>query len=381
MKRKKRSKQLILTITLVTIFSICMFLVSNNKLKYKKELNINIGDMVPTIESYVRKSTLKKVKSKNIEWQGLAIENNRVYNSGTYLGYIKFKGKNIKLILNVIDDEKPVIKGVKDIIIYQNDDVDLLKDITVNDNSNDKVSIKVEGKYNASEIGEYVLSYIAKDKSDNKTVKKFKLIVKEKEIIPLKTNTVENVSIGTTTKGYTIKRVNGIYYVNGLLIANKTYSLPSEYAPGGLLEEFSQAFEQMKNEASKEGVSLYVISGYRSYAAQSAIYNKYVNKDGVLTADTYSARAGHSEHQSGLAADINSLDQSFINTKEGKWLNENCYKYGFIIRYPKDKEEETGYMYEPWHIRYVGIEIAKDLYNNGNWLSLEKYLGITSKYN
>ena len=103
-------------------------------------------------------------------------------------------------------------------------------------------------------------------------------------------------------------------------------------------------------------------------------------------ADTYSARPGHSEHQTGLAADIKGpnnnlyLDQRWINTSEGQWLNNNCYKYGFIIRYPSGKESITGYIYEPWHIRYVGTEVATQLYNGGNWITLEEYLGIDSKY-
>ena len=165
------------------------------------------------------------------------------------------------------------------------------------------------------------------------------------------------------------------------MIANKTYALPSTYAPRKLVDTFMNAFNSMQAAASTEGISLFVQSGYRSYTTQNTLYNRYVNRDGKTLADTYSARPGYSEHQSGLAADINSLDQSFINTPEGKWLNNNCYKYGFIIRYPKGKEEQTGYMYEPWHIRYVGTDVATILYNNGDWLSLEEYLGITSKYN
>ena len=110
------------------------------------------------------------------------------------------------------------------------------------------------------------------------------------------------------------------------------------------------------------------------------LYNNYVNRDGVVAADTYSARAGHSEHQSGLAFDVNTINDSFANTEEGKWLNDNCYKYGFILRYPNGKSDETGYQYEPWHFRYVGVELAEKLYNNGNWITVEDYFGITSRY-
>ena len=184
----------------------------------------------------------------------------------------------------------------------------------------------------------------------------------------------------TTSKGYTVEQKNGAYYINGILVANKSYSLSNTYNPGGLLSVFMNTYNNMNNDAKNQGINLRIISGFRSYDKQKTLYNNYVARDGKIAADRYSARAGHSEHQTGLAADINSLEQSWENTKEGKWLNDNCYKYGFIIRYPKGKESITGYMFEPWHIRYVGVEVATALYNNGNWLTLEEYLGIDSKY-
>ena len=95
--------------------------------------------------------------------------------------------------------------------------------------------------------------------------------------------------------------------------------------------------------------------------------------DGKEKADTYSSRAGYSDHQTGLTIDLNTVNISFAGTNESNWLKDNCWKYGFIIRYPEGKDSITGYTYEPWHIRYVGKELAKTLYNNGNWLSLEEY--------
>lgn len=182
----------------------------------------------------------------------------------------------------------------------------------------------------------------------------------------------------TTSKGYKIETKNGITYVDGILIANKTYSIPKSYAPGGLTKECSSAFSKMKKAAARDGVNLFIVSGYRSYDTQKRIYNNYVAKDGKALADTYSARPGTSEHQTGLAMDLNSLKSSFANTKEGKWLQKNAYKYGFIIRYPKGKQNITGYVYEPWHVRYVGADRAKRIYKSG--LCLEEYYGITSKY-
>ena len=116
------------------------------------------------------------------------------------------------------------------------------------------------------------------------------------------------------------------------------------------------------------------------YQDQEYIYNNYVRMDGQEAADTYSARAGFSEHQTGLVLDLNTVDISFDNTNESNWLRDNSYKYGFIIRYPKGKENITGYTYEPWHIRYVGKNLAKEIYNNGDYLTLEEYFGIDSNY-
>lgn len=166
-------------------------------------------------------------------------------------------------------------------------------------------------------------------------------------------------------------------YIRGILIVNKTYALPADYAPG--VDEGAQAaFDEMQAAAAEEGLNIYISSGYRSYDYQAGLYQRYVDKDGKAEADRYSARPGHSEHQTGLAFDLNSIDNSFANTAEGKWVTRNCYKYGFIIRYPSDKEDVTGYMWEPWHIRYLGKETAQAVYDSG--LCLEEYLGITSQY-
>lgn len=203
-----------------------------------------------------------------------------------------------------------------------------------------------------------------------------------------------DINLEKTETGHTIKNIDGVTYVDGFLIVNKTYSLPDTYVPTDtsspvtkesgvdcLTVKTLEAFNNMNKDAKQEGLKLWIASGYRSYSYQDKLYNKYVSQDSVESVDTYSARPGHSEHQTGLAFDLNTVTQSFANTKEGKWINENCYKYGFIIRYPKDKLAETGYVYEPWHLRYVGVELATKLYNDGSWTTLEDYFGITSVYN
>ena len=170
---------------------------------------------------------------------------------------------------------------------------------------------------------------------------------------------------------------DGLTYINGILIVNKTYALPSTYSPD-VDSEANAALAKMFQAAKADGISLTVVSGYRSYERQNTLYNNYVARDGVEAADTYSARPGHSEHQTGLAFDLNSLEESFGETKEGIWLREHCWEYGFIIRYPKGKEDITGYMYEPWHVRYLGETVAKSVFESG--LCLEEYLNVTSVY-
>lgn len=184
--------------------------------------------------------------------------------------------------------------------------------------------------------------------------------------------------VAVTAKGFSIRQIDGITYVNEILIANKTYGLPESYAPGDLAGEVKQAFDVLQKAAAKEGLNLYISSGYRSYTRQENIYNNYVKQDGKDKADTYSARAGYSEHQTGLCFDLNTIDDSFANTPESKWLEKHAQEYGFIIRYPKGKENVTGYQYEPWHLRYLGTELAERVYESG--LCLEEYLGISSAY-
>lgn len=168
-----------------------------------------------------------------------------------------------------------------------------------------------------------------------------------------------------------------ITYINGILIANKTYALPSTYNPGAD-PTAKAALNEMFAAAKKDGLNLFICSGFRSYSTQKTLYNNYVARDGKAEADRYSARPGHSEHQTGLGFDINKANSSFEGTPEALWLAANCHKYGFIIRYPQGKEHITGYIYEPWHVRYLGVDTATAVYNSG--LCLEEYLGITSVY-
>lgn len=162
-------------------------------------------------------------------------------------------------------------------------------------------------------------------------------------------------------------------YINGILVVNKKYSVPSTYSPGVNGTAYN-AYIALKNAANAAGYSMPLISGYRSYQTQVNLYNRYVAQYGESIANTFSAKPGHSEHQTGLAFDVGSIDNNYGNTSAGIWLAQNAHKFGFIIRYPKGKESITGYQYEPWHIRYLGTSVATDIYNKG--VCLEEYLGI-----
>lgn len=186
----------------------------------------------------------------------------------------------------------------------------------------------------------------------------------------------ESLTIPVTVRE--LRVVDGCTYVDDILVANKTYSLPSDYDPG-LLPVTEEAFEELCNTAAQQGLDIYQGSGYRDYDFQVTVYNSMVNGYSKEYADTWSARPGHSEHQTGYTIDCNTIDnEGFADTAEGKWLAAHCHEFGFIIRYPLGKEDITGYSYESWHIRYVGKEHAAAIHEQG--LTLEEYLDIDSKY-
>lgn len=171
--------------------------------------------------------------------------------------------------------------------------------------------------------------------------------------------------------------VNKYYYVGEKYVPKNLVSIDSKYQSGGkkLTSEAVEAFNKMASAAKEEGYTIRAVSTYRSYSYQNTLYNNYANRDGYENADTYSARPGYSEHQTGLAVDVDNAKisyTSFGQTKEFAWMKENAHKYGYILRYTKENEFITGYMNEPWHYRYVGVEIATKM-KNENISSYEEY--------
>jgi len=178
-------------------------------------------------------------------------------------------------------------------------------------------------------------------------------------------------------------------------LVNKQHSLDKTYEPTDLVTvdvptalenpEINQlrkaaadALKEMFSKAKEADIKLYARSGYRSYKTQEALFKNYSAKNGKEAANRYSAKPGQSEHQTGLVMDVTSesvnlqLTEDFGETEEGKWISKHAHEFGFIIRYPKDKENITGYIYEPWHLRYLGIDLATEVYQSG--LTYEEFL-------
>lgn len=205
-------------------------------------------------------------------------------------------------------------------------------------------------------------------------------------------NIVTHVNIGLDNPYYTNTKpstnlntelilVNKYNYVTENYVPENLQPLNTSYARSGmqLVDIAKEAFESMSDDAKKEGMNIIAMSSYRSYDYQVNLYNNYVKTDGKEAADTYSARPGYSEHQTGLAVDVYNLElpyTSFEKTEEFNWMQENAYKYGFILRFPKDKVDITGYQYEAWHYRYVGKEVAKYIHNHN--MTLEEYIAKKS---
>lgn len=288
---------------------------------------------------------------------------------------VKVYYKNIFILLIVI---LIGIFGVKELYVFLNDDTN----INIDSNNSNKVNNEEE-------------NHEENIKEDNNIFSKEKYYHKENldRYNNLKNNSSYSIS-------EIIMRVNTSidkeFYSSiketpnpsdTLVLVNKYYKLPSGYEPDDLIttsnnkssvkmrKEASSALESMSNAMWDDDIKILLQSGYRSEDTQEYLYNNYVKSDGKEEADTYSARPGHSEHQTGLAIDLTmdgTLEETFEDTLAFTWLTKNAHKYGFILRYPKDKVYMTGYMYEPWHYRYVGVEVATIIKNEN--LTFEEYL-------
>lgn len=319
-------------------------------------------------------------------WFGLS--NNKKENDKLLdLGFTKEEIKNIKETFNEEDIDKFITIESKDVIkemINTTDfDSDKLDDyLTYYQNNKDiKISniIKLVNndidKIKDLEYDDIILSLVDEDYYIYDNTVRYVNYYKENSNLSTK-NIITNVNSNIDRPYYTDMESTDMSKGN-LIIVNKYYQLSEDYVPSDLVtiesgytgwngaqltKDAYEAFKLMVDAAKKDGIKIFSFSPYRSYQTQYNTYWGYVSSYGREETDTFSARPGSSEHQTGLAVDINGCDDNFGDTKEGKWLVNNSYKYGFILRYPKGKEYITGYQYEPWHFRFVGVDAATKIY-------------------
>lgn len=211
-----------------------------------------------------------------------------------------------------------------------------------------KTEVKNESFYIEKNKNRYLLY-----KNNNKSLSDEEVIIHVNIGLdrPFYSNTRETVNLGES------------------ILVNKYNYLSKDYIPKNLkkidnttlINYVCDAFNAMKNDIKENNLNIIAVSGYRSFEYQDKLYKRYERYDGREKADTYSARAGYSEHQTGLAVDVSNGElpyTQFENTEEYKWMTENAYKYGFILRYPKNKDKITGYIFESWHFRYVGVKVS-----------------------
>ena len=396
--RRIRKEFIIACIVLLTIIGLIIGLIfyfnrDQLILEYQDNVEVNLNDEVyntdyiTKLENGVILTEKEKIDTSSlgvIEIKVLIKDNNN-------------KEREYKYHINVVDKEDPVITFKSELSTQVGTKIDLLKDVSATDNSGEEITVEVEGEYDFDKEGEYKLNYVAKDSSGNVKKEEFTLKVTKKQEVQPTPAPVSDKEF-TTSNGHKGVVKNGITYIDGYMIANKTYSVPKNIYPENavkcvdgnrndqiLNKTTCSAAQEMIEAAKKEGVTLYIASGYRSYSTQNYLWTTRRDSNGKAFADSGTARAGHSEHHTGLGFDMcgsgkGCITSEYANTTGAKWMNANAYKFGLILRYPNGKTDETGYKYESWHFRYVGKELAQKLYNNGDWITLENYFGITSKY-
>lgn len=364
-RRKKRVRLKIgRIITLVILLAIIIAFTINYKTLKIKYLSHTTKYNEDTIAVLLEENLINKIKDSKYSATLDEIINTDYYDSNNIDKYLKITYYN----------QEDFIKNTKELIDkgYNPDEINL-----INDNLKDEsIKILLDNDY-LKEITELLkINYFNEEKLNRyiKYLKDKKLDVE---------NTVTYVNIGLDNKYYTnVIKLDNQDSVD--VIVNKYHVLSSDYVPkklesvkygsGTMRHDAKVAFDKMCDASRKDNIYISGGSGYRSYSYQKTLYNNYVARDGFDEAETYSARPGYSEHQTGLAMDIVNGNGKFISAsdKEYTWLIKNSYKYGFILRYPKGKETLTGYMYEEWHYRYLGEELAKKVYDSG--LTYDEYV-------
>lgn len=372
-KRKKNNKKkvLILIIVIILIPSLVYILMPKNYGYNKKAIEVfKENDLYEQIKE-------KKIYSETLEE---AINQNS-FNKEYFLEYL-----DIKYI-----DDKNFVSNINKLLNlgYSSKDIN-----AIYNKIPDSVNIIIDSKYNKDIINIINLSYF---KIDNLKRYLDYDIMEVKSIYDI-SNIKKDFNYEDVVT-YVNANLDKEYYSSDNLISNEDASkidvlvnkyhkldenyepsdltiIDSKYASGTqkLRKEAQIKFEEMASDMAKENLKIYAGSTYRSYTYQKGLYDRYVKKDGFAAAETYSARSGYSEHQLGLAVDIVNGKWDYLseNDKEYDYLVKNSYKYGFILRYPRGSEYVTGYMFEDWHFRYLGVELATKVFNSG--LTYDEYI-------
>lgn len=314
------------------------------------------------------------LKSFRADYSKLKFEDGKKYPKvGTYDLQIDYSvnGSDKQTIIKIaVEDTKgPEFTTFPDKIeIKKGTDLNTLAtNFNAKDVSPFEITVNAE-KLDINQTGEFEVEVTATDSYKNKSVRKANIIVIEDKVDINSSPTID--SKPKPPSADVVKPT----YVNGIMIVNKKNPVPSTYMPYENAEAGKQARSMIK-EMQDLGYNIHnSYSGFRSFDTQAGLYQNYVTKYGKQEADTFSARAGYSEHQTGLAFDLLHKNGTLVETSpEVNWISKNAHRYGFIVRYLAGKEHITGYQAEPWHIRYIGT-LATDIYNSG--LTLEEYLGV-----
>jgi len=376
MKKRKRKinkkRILILILFLLIILSIGIYLIVPKRYGYQKDV-INVFKE----DNFYEKIKETKKYSKTLETA--VIENN--YKKEYFDEYLD---------INYVEEEN-FINNINKLLDlgYKNKDIN-----TFYEKVPKSIDVITSNKYDKNIINYISLDYFKEENLDRYIKYDF-----------IDTKSVYDTTILKEKYNYedTVTFVNAYldkdYYSNDIplskdkaskldVIVNKYYKLDKDYEPEDLTvinskfasgtqklrKEAADKFEEMASDMLKENLKIYAGSTYRSYSYQEGLYNRYVKKDGFKEAETYSARAGYSEHQLGLAVDIVNGKWNYLSEgdKEYTWLINNSYKYGFILRYPHESEYITGYVFEDWHFRYLGIDLATKVHESK--LTYDEYI-------
>ena len=382
MKRRMKKKALLfiilILILIILLISIFLLYTNNNKFKIKnigynsieaeKILKLNDTEINKIIKYNYNENILYVIKSDNYDSKKLDLYLKYI-NENKDINYLKiFNLINHKDVdINKIDEYINLLKeydNLEAIIMYINNYKALNIDLTPT-----TLSFMTEKYFIIDYLDRYLKYY-----ENHKDLNYSEIITRINSNLDYKF--YEDSNPADLSKGmYTL--VNKYNYLDYNYVPEDLEKVSYEYTMHDtkLNKVALENFIKMDEDAKKDNVHFIITTAYRDYNFQSVLYNNYVRADGVANADTYSARPGYSEHQFGYSFDLSNTNYASFNefeyTDEYKWLNENAYKYGFIMRYPKGKEYITGYQFESWHYRYVGIDIATYIYEND--ITYEEY--------